>query len=72
MLREDGRGSGADHWPVLARRMTELVFSKFKWLLTSASARTVEALWAVCGDMLNRFTETECRNCYQHCGYRYT
>jgi len=27
----------------------ELVFSKFKWLLKSASARTVEALWSVVG-----------------------
>jgi transposase len=27
-----------------------LVFSKFKWLLKSASARTVESLWSVCGD----------------------
>jgi hypothetical protein len=26
----------------------------------------------VCGDVLDRFTETECRNCFQHCGYRYT
>ena len=50
----------------------ELVFSKFKWLLKSASARSVEALWTVCGDLLDRFTETECRNCFKHCGYRYT
>ena len=50
----------------------ELVFSKFKWLLKSASARTVEALWSVCGDVLGRFTEAECRNCFRHCGYRYT
>ena len=50
----------------------ELVFSKFKWLLKSASARTVEALWSACGDMLDRFTEAECRNCFRHCGYRYT
>ena len=50
----------------------ELVFSKFKWLLKSASARTVEALWSVCGNVLSRFTETECRNCFRHCGYRYT
>lgn len=50
----------------------ELVFSKFKWLLKSASARTVEALWSVCGDALGRFTEAECRNCFKHCGYRYT
>lgn len=34
----------------------ELVFSKFKWLRKSASARTVEALWAVCGDVLDRCT----------------
>jgi transposase len=50
----------------------ELVFSKFKWLLKSASARTVETLWSVCSDVLDRFTEEECRNCFRHCGYRYT
>jgi transposase len=50
----------------------ELVFSKFQLLLKSASAGTVEALWSVCRDVLARFTETECRNCFQHCGYRYT
>lgn len=49
----------------------ELVFSKFKWLLKSASARTFETLWSVCSDVLDRFTE-ECRNCFRHCGYRYT
>ena len=41
-------------------------------LEVSESARTVEALWAVCGDVLGRFTETECRNCFPYCGYRYT
>ena len=50
----------------------ELAFSKFKWLLKSASNRTVEALWATCGKLLNDFTETECRNYFRHCGYRYT
>jgi transposase len=50
----------------------ELVFSKFKWLLRSASARTVESLWSLCGELLDRFTEAECRNCFRHCGYRYT
>jgi transposase len=50
----------------------ELVFSKFKWLLKSASAGTVVALWSVCGDMLDRFTEAKCRNCFRHCGYRCT
>ncbi len=50
----------------------ELVFLNFKWLLKSASVRTVDSLWSVCGDLLDRFTETECRNCFRHCGYRYT
>ena len=50
----------------------ELIFSKFKWLLKSAAARTVDSLWSVCGDLLDRFTEMECRNCFRHCGYRYT
>ena len=50
----------------------ELVFSKFKWLLKSASASTVENLWSVCSDVLHRFTESECRNCFRHRGYRYT
>ena len=51
---------------------SDLVFSKFKWLLKSAYAGNVEALWSVCGDVLDRFTEVECRNCFQHCGYRDT
>lgn len=50
----------------------ELIFSKFKWLLKSAAARTVETLWSVCGELLDRFSEKECRNCFRHCGYRYT
>lgn len=50
----------------------ELVSSKLKWLLKSASARTVEVLWTVCGDVVDRFTEAECRDCFQHRGYRYT
>ena len=49
----------------------ELAFSKFKWLLTSAAQRTVEAFWKTCGELLESFTETECRNCINHCGYRY-
>jgi transposase len=34
----------------------ELVFSKLKWLPKTASARTVEMLWTVCGDLLDRYT----------------
>jgi transposase len=50
----------------------ELAFSKFKWLLRTAAERTGEALWNTCGQLLDRFTEHECRNYFRHCGYRYT
>jgi transposase len=50
----------------------ENAFAKFKWLLKSSAQRTVDALWAACGQLLERFTETECRNYIRHCGYRYT
>ena len=50
----------------------EQAFSKFKWLLRSAEERTVESLWHTCGQLLDQFTESECRNYFRHCGYRYT
>lgn len=50
----------------------EQAFAKFKWLLKTAAERTVEALWATCGQLLAHFTEQECRNYIRHCGYRYT
>jgi hypothetical protein len=28
--------------------------------------------WSACGDVLDRFTETECHNYFQQCGYHYT
>lgn len=75
-VREAIEGAGAKlfYLPPYSPDLTpiELVFSKFKWLLRSAAARTVEALWSVCGDVLGRFTEAECRNCFRPCGYRYT
>jgi transposase len=49
----------------------ELVFAKFKWLIRSAAERTVAGLWKRCGELLDQFTETECRNYFRHCGYRY-
>lgn len=49
----------------------EQAFSKFKWLLRSAKERTVETLWKTCGQLLDRFGESECRNYIRHCGYRY-
>ena len=50
----------------------ENAFSKFKWLLRSGTARSVEALWEACGQLLQRFTQDECRNYIRHAGYRYT
>ncbi len=50
----------------------ELAFAKFKKLLRDGAERTVDKLWDLCGRILDQFTETECRNYFQHCGYRYT
>lgn len=50
----------------------ELAFSKFKKLLRDGAERTVDKLWTLCGQILDEFTETECRNYFKHCGYRYT
>ncbi|MBI1348364.1 IS630 family transposase [bacterium] len=50
----------------------ETVFSKFKWLVRSQSRRTVDGLWKLCGDVSQRFPEPECRNHFQHAGYRYS
>lgn len=49
----------------------ETVFSKFKYLVRSAEARTAEDLWATCGRLLDQFTEPECRRHFRHAGYRY-
>jgi transposase len=46
----------------------ETVFSKFKTLLR----KTVDALWKTCGELIDAFTESECRSHIRHCGYRYT
>ena len=50
----------------------ELAFSKLKKLLRDGAARTVDKLWELCGRILDQFTEAECRNYFQHCGYRHT
>ena len=49
----------------------ELAFSKFKKLLRDGARRTTEKLWELCGQALDLFTESECRNYLRHCGYRY-
>lgn len=50
----------------------ELAFSKFKKLLRDGARRTTDALWQLCGQVLDLFTQDECRNYIQHCGYRYS
>ena len=50
----------------------ELAFSKLKKLLRDGAERTVDKLWELCGRILDQFTESECRNYFQHCGYRHT
>lgn len=50
----------------------EQVFSKFKWHLRSRAERTVEGLWNACGQLLDHFGESECRNYFRHSGYRYS
>jgi transposase len=47
----------------------ELAFSKFKTLLRQYAERTKETLWQRIGQILDFFTETECRNYFKHCGY---
>ena len=49
----------------------ELAFSKLKKLLRDGAERTVDALWNLCGRILDQFSIEECRNYFRHCGYRY-
>ena len=41
-------------------------------VVRSESRRTVDGLWQLCGEISQRFGEPECRNHFQHCGYRYS
>ena len=50
----------------------ELAFAKLKKLLRDGAERTADKLWDLCGRILDEFTAAECRNYFQHCGYRYT
>ncbi len=47
----------------------ELAFSKFKKLLRDGAQRTTDKLWQLCGQVLNLFTECECRNYFSAAGY---
>ena len=47
----------------------EQAFAKLKALLRKAEARTVEALWAAIGELIERITPQDCRNIFQNAGY---
>jgi len=45
------------------------VFAKLKALLRKAAARSVRALWAAAGELLQRFDPSECANYFASAGY---
>ena len=50
----------------------EQVFAKLKHLLRKCAARTVEALCAAIGQLLQAFTPEECANYFENAGYAQT
>jgi transposase len=50
----------------------EQVFAKLKHLLRKAAARTIEAVCAAIGQLLQAFTPQECANYFEHAGYART
>jgi transposase len=47
----------------------ELCFAKLKAIVRAARCRSIETLWPLLGDCLQRFSPDECRNYFRHCGY---
>ena len=47
----------------------EKAFSKLKAMLRKAAERTVDALWAAIGRLIDLFTPAECDNYFAACGY---
>ena len=47
----------------------ELAFAKLKTILRSAAVRVIDQLENTIAQSLERFTSTECRNYFRHCGY---
>ena len=47
----------------------ELAFAKLKSMLRYAAARVVDQLEGTIAECLDRFTTSECRNYFRHCGY---
>jgi transposase len=47
----------------------ELCFAKLKAIVRAARCRSIETLWPLLGECLLRFSATESRNYFRHCGY---
>ena len=47
----------------------ELCFAKLKAIVRAARCRSIDTLWPLLGDCLQRFSAQECRNYFRHCGY---
>jgi transposase len=47
----------------------EQLFAKLKTLLRKAAARTLDAVCAAVGEILDSFTPKECANYFRHAGY---
>ncbi len=50
----------------------EQIFAKLKHLLREAAARTIEAVCAAIGQLLDAFTPQECANYFKNAGYELT
>jgi transposase len=48
----------------------EQVFAKLKAMLRKAATRSIDALWATVGTLLDRFSPQECARYFRHAGYR--
>src|SRR5215510_2120118 len=47
----------------------EQVFAKLKAMLRKTAARSLDALWAAVGSLLDRFSTRECARYFKHAGY---
>jgi transposase len=47
----------------------EMAFSKLKALLRKAAARSIDSLWRVVADCLQKFKPVECKHYFEAAGY---
>ena len=66
-VKDEGGGVLPPYSPDL--NPIELAFAKLKALLRKAAARTIDDLWQVIAQSLDKFTPGECQNFIGHAGY---